>query len=247
MDGSAARNRSSWARLEPACVEAVMALISEHQAGLLRAHFERALESPVRIDLFVEPERRLFRAADECEWCDEALELMTELARLSPKLELVVHTLSAEAETARRLGVERVPAIVLSGAARGSVRFVGMPLGYELTEMLETIVDISRGHADLDAETKTALASLKGEVRLELFVTQSCPHCPSMARLIHKLAIESGRVSADVIEAGQHPELVERYAIEGVPTLVVNGEVALVGLQPEAHLLVDAIRAARAR
>ena len=223
-----------------------MALIPEPEARLLQAHFERALRAPVRIDLFVEREKKLFRAADECEYCDEARQLMGELAALSPQIELVVHSLSDEPDEARRLGVERAPSIVLSGAARGRVSFVGLPLGHALTILIETLVAVADGDSRLEDEARQALGALDADVRLELFVTPSCPYCPAVARLVNKLAIESARVSAEVVEVDQFPALGEQYDLEGVPTLVVNGRIALAGMQPEAHLLGAVVQAARA-
>jgi protein-disulfide isomerase len=51
------------------------------------------------------------------------------------------------------------------------------------------------------------------------------------------------RITADVIEANEFPELSRRYNVMGVPKTVVNGVQELLGAQPEARLLA-AIRAA---
>jgi protein-disulfide isomerase len=54
------------------------------------------------------------------------------------------------------------------------------------------------------------------------------------------------RITADVIEANEFPDLSQRFRVMGVPKTVVNGTQELVGAQPEARVL-DAIRAATAR
>lgn len=51
------------------------------------------------------------------------------------------------------------------------------------------------------------------------------------------------RITADVIEANEFPELSQRFQVMGVPKTVVNGVQELVGAQPEARVLA-AIRAA---
>ena len=51
------------------------------------------------------------------------------------------------------------------------------------------------------------------------------------------------RITADVIEANEFPELSQRFNVMGVPKTVVNGVQELVGAQPEAQLMA-AIRAA---
>jgi protein-disulfide isomerase len=51
------------------------------------------------------------------------------------------------------------------------------------------------------------------------------------------------RVTADVIEANEFPDLSRRFNVMGVPKTVINGRQELVGAQPEARVLA-AIRAA---
>lgn len=54
------------------------------------------------------------------------------------------------------------------------------------------------------------------------------------------MAVESSRVTADVIEATEFPDLVRRYAVRGVPKTVINDREEFVGALPEedfvAHL-----------
>jgi predicted DsbA family dithiol-disulfide isomerase len=61
--------------------------------------------------------------------------------------------------------------------------------------------------------------------------------------LAHQLAVESPRVTADVIEAQEFPDLARRYGVRGVPKIVINDEVEFVGALPEADY-VAYVRAA---
>ena len=54
------------------------------------------------------------------------------------------------------------------------------------------------------------------------------------------------RITADVIEANEFPELSQQFNVMGVPKTVVNGVEELVGAQPEAQLMA-AIRATLGR
>jgi len=51
------------------------------------------------------------------------------------------------------------------------------------------------------------------------------------------------RITADVIEANEFPELSQQFNVMGVPKTVINGVEELVGAQPEARVMA-AIRAA---
>ncbi len=223
-----------------------MPLIAKREAKLLRARLQALLEGPVRIDLFVRRERELFRVADRCSFCPQTRLLFEELAALCARLELRVRTLPDDEALAREFEVVLVPAAVLSGAARGRVRYLGIPLGNELTTLLEDLVDVSRGFTDLPESVRESVKALRAPVHIELFVTPDCPYCPAVARLVHKLAVESACVTADVIEAGEFPELAARYGVEAVPSLVVNGRLALAGARPDRQLVEKVLRASGA-
>jgi predicted DsbA family dithiol-disulfide isomerase len=44
-------------------------------------------------------------------------------------------------------------------------------------------------------------------------------------------------VRADIVEAGEFPELAERYNVYAVPKVVINDTVEFVGAQPEPQFL----------
>jgi hypothetical protein len=57
------------------------------------------------------------------------------------------------------------------------------------------------------------------------------------------MAIESERVTADVIEANEFPDLSAAYAVSGVPKIVVNDRVELLGSQRESRFLQAVLEA----
>ncbi len=61
--------------------------------------------------------------------------------------------------------------------------------------------------------------------------------------MAHKCAVESPFVTADVIEAGEFPDLVQRYQISGVPKTVVNDSFEFTGAR-SAEILLNALREA---
>ena len=87
-----------------------------------------------------------------------------------------------------------------------SVRFLGLPGGYEFTTLLADIVDVSRGVTDLAPETLDAVRAIDDPVHIQVFVTPACPYCPRAARLAHQMAMENPLIVADVIEANEFPE-----------------------------------------
>jgi hypothetical protein len=65
-----------------------------------------------------------------------------------------------------------------------------------------------------------------------------------MARAAYQLALASPRITADVVEVREFPELVQKYAIRGVPKTVVNEREELLGNVPPPQLLAAVERAA---
>lgn len=48
------------------------------------------------------------------------------------------------------------------------------------------------------------------------------------------MAIANAHIVADVIEVNEFPDLVQRYAVQGVPKTVINETVEFVGNVPES-------------
>lgn len=86
------------------------------------------------------------------------------------------------------------------------MRFLGIPAGLEFGTLLRSLIDVARGGTDLAAGTKEALGQLSKDVHIRVFVTPGCPFCPRVALTAHQMAVESARVTADVVEAEEFPE-----------------------------------------
>jgi glutaredoxin-like protein len=223
-----------------------MRFIPEAEAGALRAHFHKELEGPVTLDLFIEPKSAIVVPGQpECELCEETRALLEDVASLSDQITLTVHDVRTESDLARDTGVSRVPTLVLRGAARGVVRYPGIPAGLEFGTLLEDLAAVSHGTTTLQQESRTKLASLTKPVHVQVFVTPTCPYCPEVASLAHRAAVESAHVTADVIEISEFPDLAAQYHVRGVPKIVMNDRVELVGAQPE-DAFVDAMLSAAA-
>jgi hypothetical protein len=57
------------------------------------------------------------------------------------------------------------------------------------------------------------------------------------------MAVESPRVTADVIEASEFPGLSEEYAVRAVPKTVVNDRHEILGARPERAFVTEVLAA----
>jgi predicted DsbA family dithiol-disulfide isomerase len=64
-------------------------------------------------------------------------------------------------------------------------------------------------------------------------------------RLAQQLAVESDRITADLIEATEFPDLARRYQVRAVPRTVVNGTAGIEGALPESEFVRAVVAAAR--
>jgi predicted DsbA family dithiol-disulfide isomerase len=52
-------------------------------------------------------------------------------------------------------------------------------------------------------------------------------------------------VKSDVVEVGEFPHLAQKYSVMGVPKIVINERMELVGAVPEAQLVAHVLQAAK--
>ena len=227
-----------------------MELLNKDIRDITKQKFEAELFAPVTLHFFTQEPRILVTLSSmpgvECAFCRETRQLLEEVASLSDKIKLAVYDFEADKAKAAELGVDKIPATVVTGPKPAGVVFYGIPSGYEYASLVEAIVDASKGAASLAPETKEALRTLEKDVRIQVFVTPTCPYCTVAVRLGHRFALESPRVRAEMVEATEFPHLAQRYNVFGVPKTVFNETVTVDGAVPENVFLARLLEAAGA-
>lgn len=185
-----------------------------------------------------------FKESLLCQTCGPAEDFYTELASLSDKVKMEVFNRVTDTEKAAAYGITLSPAAVIEGPKGARVRFYGIPAGYEFVSLLEALKNSAAPSSDLQPGTVQALAGVGKPVNIKVFVTPTCPYCPAAVVLAHKFALASGQITAEMIEASEFADMAEKYEVAGVPQIVVNESVRLVGAQPEAAMLKAVLEAA---
>jgi alkyl hydroperoxide reductase subunit AhpF len=138
----------------------------------IKEKFARELMGPVRIDYFTQRASPLYvPGREECAYCEDVRQMLEELAALSDKVKLTVHEFAEAREAASRLGVDKIPGIVIRGPANRPIKFYGIPSGHEFPGLIDDIVDASQGKADLASETARRLRKLKQDITIQVLVT----------------------------------------------------------------------------
>ena len=206
----------------------------------LKQRFARDLPSRVRVDFFSQKPSPIFVAGrSECETCEDVRKLMREIAGLTDKVSLSTFDIEADKDWAAKLGVDKVPAIVLRGAANRAIRYFGTPVGSPFLAFIEMIVASSKGGTPARPDTLKLLKRLRDPVDVKVFVQPSCPYSAAVALTAANLALSSTRVEVQVIEINEFPQLAQRNMVGMTPLTVLNNEYAIPGLVEEIALATD--------
>lgn len=191
-----------------------------------------------------------FGSKDNCDYCNEAQQLLEEVTALNDKLELGVYDMQENADVASRFKVTNTPGIVIAAKDNAEVtnlgiQFSGIPSGHEFSTLINDILIVSKRESGLDEKTREFLKGLTEPLHLQVFVTPTCPYCPRAVLLAHQMAMENPQmITAEGVEATEFPELASRFNVSGVPQTVINaGKGTVVGAVPEQNLLAEIMRA----
>ncbi len=184
----------------------------------------------------------LFTQQFECQYCRETRELLEELVALSEQLSLAVYNLETDKDMAAQYEVDKIPAIVLvdESGQDTRIRFFGIPSGYEFTSLLEDIMDISKSQHGFTKDQLSKIKNIDKDVHLQVFVTPTCPYCPSAVRTAHRLTMANKNITADMVEATEFPQLAQKYSVRGVPRTIINEKHSLEGSVPD-EMVIDKI------
>jgi len=139
-----------------------MGFLTAQDEQAVKREFEK-LTGPVKLTVFASelgPESNA-----------ETVVLIKEVAALSDQISVAVLNPHIERDETAAYDVSVTPAVAVEGAKDYGIRFLGVPAGYEFSNLIDSIVAVSRGEAQLSDATKDALAGLTEDVRIKVFAT----------------------------------------------------------------------------
>lgn len=186
--------------------------------------------NPITIKLFID---------DKCDTCLETKQLLEETAALNSKIKLVVHEVKKEKAEADKYDITLTPSFIFlddKDVYRG-VKFSGFPGGHEINSFLSAVIEMSGQRFDFPQATLDRIAKINKPVDIKVFVTLSCPHCPGAVETAHRLAMLNPNIKGVMIEAQTFSDMSNKYKVSGVPKIVINDKLELLGNQPVEEFL----------
>ena len=127
------------------------------------ANILKGLEKDVKIVMFTQEM--------ECPRCEMTRLMLEEVSGLSEKLSLEVHDFVAEADLAKKYGVDKIPATVILGDKDYGIHFYGVPAGYEFNVLVEDIMDVGKRDPELSKEVMAELDKIDRPVHLQVLIS----------------------------------------------------------------------------
>ena len=205
-------------------------IIDEESRKFLEEKFS-ILDDNVEIKIYYDP-----KDSNVKDYVDFTKNFFKEIEEINSKIKVTMVETEVGSKTNTGMTIRTNPSVTIGEEKGYKILFSGAPLGYEASQIVETIVMVSTGNHEFDNNIENELSSLSKDVNIKVFVTPTCPYCPGAAYLANRIAVASkGKVLSEVIEANENPNLAIQWGIESVPTQIINdSEVSkTIGLQNE--------------
>lgn len=143
-------------------------LLNENITNQVKELFNKELNQHVEIIFFGREEN--------CEYCDDTLQLVKEVTALSDKLSHTRYDLDNDPEVARKFNVKLAPGLVIAARDKETlkdygVRYAGIPSGHEFSSLIHDLILVSGRDSGLSEDTRQRIKDLKKPVHLQVFVT----------------------------------------------------------------------------
>jgi len=100
----------------------------------------------------------------------------------------------------------------------GSI-FSGIPSGHEFNSLVLAVLWHSGTELKLDSSLQTMIERINTPMHFDIYVSLSCHNCPDVVQALNQFAVLNPLISAEMIDGGIFPELIEENDIQGVPSV----------------------------
>jgi len=218
-------------------------MISEPDKEALGRKLSLGMKDEVTLEVFVDEGTAISK---------QLTEFANTVAGLNDKVKVSAHDAQGgRGQRLRELKLEHWPVLVLSKGDFSRIRYYGLPVGYELPAITDAVVELSMEKTPLSPKAREMLSTVRRKANIKVFVSTTCPFCPTVARHAFRAAIESPRVTSEVIDSSMFPDLATRHSVMGVPKIVLNDNLDITGamtdveffdkLRDSDHSLIDSM------
>jgi alkyl hydroperoxide reductase subunit F len=140
----------------------------------------------------------------------DLLSMLNDVASTSEKINLV-HSKDKAASPQFSISHQGKPTGII---------FRGIPGGHEFTSLILAILNSDCKGKMPEAHIVNRIKKLKKNISLKTFMSLTCENCPEVVQALNQIAIVHGSFTHEIIDGGYAPEEIEKYSIQGVPSIV---------------------------
>lgn len=183
----------------------------------------------------------LFTQEGVCNTCKETKQLLEEVSQLNEKIKIEEFDIKKNNEEAKKYNIELTPSFVIldENNEYSGVKFNGIPAGHEINSFLSAILYVSGIDLGLDQSLIEQIRKIDKPINLKVFITLSCPHCPGAVQKAHMLALLNKNIEAEMVESQTFMDLSRKFKVSGVPKIIINDKLELLGNQPIESFLTE--------
>ena len=156
------------------------------------------------------------------------IEFLNDFATTSPRLSVEKHESEGDA----------LSFTLLKNGEETGVTFRGIPNGHEFTSLLLAVLNADGKGKNLPDEGITRrIRALKGDIRLQTYVSLTCTNCPDVVQTLNIFALLNPCIHHEMVDGALFQAEVDAKGIQAVPSVFANGNLLHVGRGSLGELL----------
>lgn len=169
--------------------------------------------------------------------CIEMGAFLKTIASLNEWIQLEFFEKGVNLSLEKQLNAEFLPVVGLFQEEYLGVVFHGVPGGKEMNSFALAIYNAAGPGQPIEDRILKKIKNLKRKTNLKVCVSLSCNHCSNVVTAGQRIALLNSNVTCEMLDARLYPQLVEKYKITYVPTIIMNNSTIYVGEKDIEELL----------
>ena len=157
----------------------------------------------------------------------------------------LIEFLNDFATTSLHLSIEKQEAegdtlsfTLLKNSEETGITFRGIPNGHEFTSLLLAVLNADGKGKNLpDEGISRRIRALKGDIRLQTYVSLSCTNCPDIVQTLNIFALLNPNIHHEMVDGALFQSEVDKLGVQAVPAVFAEGKMIHVGRGTMGELL----------
>ena len=116
--------------------------------------------------------------------------------------------------------------------------FRGIPNGHEFTSLILAVLNADGKGKNLpDEGIARRVRALKGDIRLQTYISLTCTNCPDIVQTLNIFALLNPNITHEMVDGALYQSEVDAKGVQAVPAVFAEGEMLHVGRGSLGELL----------